>query len=345
LKGSGVISDAIWHEYPNTMNIRILQRVMTILVLVLVAACQVRGNTPALARPEAEAPDPLTTMNAAFRVAYADLRSQAIKDAGPVIIQSGESMVLIRNGVRTEAKATTPRYNVLKSVAHMPLALYVMLIHGADSSLDEAALSRLRDYRVMVVKARDSIETRELTPVQRDRQLRMFDRSMTLIDAVLSSGHATKAGLLGFTRSQKNDILANAYEAADDQITTMDRQFKIWQAEMSAEERKQLRVAVGTAHMARVGSLAMQYFAVALDEPYEGRFEEEQMKDSDFRLLVLESVFDEQGIANAVGTHLIDADIGNSFFGDSQRMHRDLLADPTEEIISKKFGKRPATPQ
>jgi hypothetical protein len=327
------------------MNIQILKRVMAILALALLAACQVHGSAPVLARPEVEATDPLTTMNAAFRVAYADLRSEAVKDAGPIIIQSGESMVLIRNGVRTEAKATTPRYNVLKSVAHLPLALYVMLIHGAGSPLDEAALSHLRDYRVMVVKARDSIEARELTPDQRDRQLRMFERSLALIDSVLSSGHATRADLLGFTRSQKNDILANAYEAADDQITTMDRQFKVWQAELTAEERKQLKVAVSTAHMARVGSLAMQYFAIALNEPYEGRFEEEQMKDSDFRLLVIESVFDEQGIANALGTHIIDADIGDSFFGDEQRMHRDLLADPTEEIIAKKFGVRPATPR
>jgi hypothetical protein len=323
------------------MNIRILKRVMPILVLALVSACQTSGSGPVRARPQLEEPDPLATMNAAFRTAYAELRSEAIRDSGPVIIQAGETMILIRNGVRTEAKATTPRYNVLKSVAHVPLALYVMLVHGADSPLDEAALGRLRDYRLLVEKGRDSIATRELTSAQHDRQLRLFDRSLTLIDTTLRDDRVTKADLLQFTRSQKDDILANAYEAADDQITTMDRQFKAWQAEMSAEERKQLRVAVGTAHMARVGSLAMQYFAVALDEPYEGRFEQEQMKDSDFRLLVLESVFDEQGIANAVGTHIIDADIGDSFFGDNQRMHRDLLADPTEEIIAKKFGVRP----
>jgi hypothetical protein len=326
------------------MNIRILQPVMILLSLALVGACQVRGGAPALARAEPEAADPLISMNAAFRAAYADLRSQAIKDAGPVIIQSGETMVLIRNGVRTEARATTPRYNVLKSVAHVPLALHVMLVHGADSPLDVASLGRLRDYRLLVEKGRDSIEARELTSAQHDRQLRMFDRSLALIDSVLQGGRVTKADLRRFTRSQKDDILVNAYEAADDQITTMDRQFKAWQAQMSAEERKQLRIAVGTAHMARVGSLAMQYFAVALDEPYEGRFEEEQIKDSDFRLLVIESVFDEQGIANALGTHIIDADIGESFFGDNQRMHRDLLADPTEEIIARKFGARPATP-
>jgi hypothetical protein len=38
-----------------------------------------------------------------------------------------------------------------------------------------------------------------------------------------------------------------------------------------------------------------------------------------------------------LGTHLVDADIGTYFFNDSQRMHRDLLADATEEIIRKKM--------
>ena len=41
-----------------------------------------------------------------------------------------------------------------------------------------------------------------------------------------------------------------------------------------------------------------------------------------------------------LGTHRVDADIGVYFFDDAQRMHRDLLADPAEQIIHKRFGKR-----
>jgi hypothetical protein len=51
----------------------------------------------------------------------------------------------------------------------------------------------------------------------------------------------------------------------------------------------------------------MQYFSVVLGEPYEGRYEEEEEKKSD---------------------------------DDAQRMHRDLPADPAEQIIRKRFGKR-----
>jgi hypothetical protein len=150
----------------------------------------------------------------------------------------------------------------------------------------------------------------------------------------------TKADLRRFTKSQRQDILINVYEAAKDQIDTMDRHMKAWLATMTSAERKRLRVAVGSAHMARVGGLAMQYFSATMGEPYEGRYEEEEIKHSDFRLLLIESVFDPQEILNVLGTHILDAEVGVYFFGDAQRMHRDLLADAAEQIIRKKFGKK-----
>ena len=203
-------------------------------------------------------------------------------------------------------------------------------------------LNRLREYRSLVIKGRNSLAGRGFGPDQLAGQFRILDRSIALIDATLGNGLVTKAELREFTRGQKEDILRNAYEAAEDQVNTMDRQFKAWQAEMTPEERKELRVAVSSVHMARVGNIAMQYFSVVLDEPFEGRFEEEEIKDGDFRLIFTESVFGESEILNAVGTHIVDADVGNSFFGDGQRMHRDLLADAAEDILRKKFGRQPA---
>jgi hypothetical protein len=99
---------------------------------------------------------------------------------------------------------------------------------------------------------------------------------------------------------------------------------------------------VGAARMPRVGNLTMQYFSVALGEPYEGRYEQESVKHNDSRLVYGESRFDEQGALKVLATHFLDADIGVHFFDDPDRMHRDLLADATEEIIRKRFGKRPA---
>jgi hypothetical protein len=313
-----------------------------VLALAFSTTAQGPRNPPTSTDSQIKPPDPLSTLNAAFRTAYADLRTQIIQETSPVIIHSGDKMVLIKDGVRTEAPSLTPRYHELKSVAHVPLALYVMLVSKADSKMDDTQLNHLREYRSLVAKGRDSIEARGFKPDERDRQLRMFDRSLFLIDSTLRNGLVTKADLRRFTQSQKEDILANAYEAAEDQITTMDRQFKAWQAGMTTEERKRLRVAVGSVHMARVGNLAMQYFSAALNEPFEGRWEEEEIKDSDFRLLFTESLFDPQEILKGLGTHLVDAAVGDYFFGDGQRMHRDLLADAAEEIIRKEFGSQPS---
>lgn len=289
--------------------------------------------------------DPLTPLNAAFRDAYTRLRTGVLAKTSPIIIQSGDMMVLLKDGVRTGAPALTRRYHELKAVVHVPLALYVMLAPVADSKLDEPQLTKLREYRELVVQARASLEGRDFRPEQQERQLRMIDRSLAFIDTMLQTETVSSATLRQFTLSQNEDIQANIYEAAEDQINTMDKQLRTWLAEMTPEERKRLRVVVGAAHMPRVGNLTMQYFSVALDEPYEGRYEEEEEKHSDFRLIYSESMFTEEDALRVLATHILDADVGVYFFNDAQRMHRDLLGDAAEDIIRKKFGKRPAATQ
>ena len=53
-----------------------------------------------------------------------------------------------------------------------------------------------------------------------------------------------------------------------------------------------------------------------MGEPYEGRYEEEEIKHSDFRLLLTESVFDPQEMLQVLGMHILDAEVGVYFFGD-----------------------------
>lgn len=327
-----------------------LNRVLRLaaVVIVLVHGWPVQAQEPPAAAtpsgPQLRPSDPLSPLNAAFRTAYAGLRNQVLAKSSPIIIQIGDKMVLLENGVRTEAPALSYRYHELKAVVHVPLALYVILSPGADAKLAEAKLNELREYRALVVQARTSVERRDFRPEQRERQLRMIDRSLAFIDTTLHTGMVSRAALRQFTLSLSDDIQANIYEAAEDQIHTMDKQLQAWRAEMTPEERERLRVVVGAAHMPRVGNLAMQYFSVALGEPYEGRYEEEE-RNSDFRLIYGESMFEEQDALRVLATHLLDADIGVYFFNDAQRMHRDLLADAAEEIICKKLGKTPAAGQ
>ncbi len=46
--------------------------------------------------------------------------------------------------------AISPRYTELKAIAHIPLALYVMLINSTDKVIATTQLDKLRDYRTLI---------------------------------------------------------------------------------------------------------------------------------------------------------------------------------------------------
>lgn len=335
----------MYHRNSMTGLNRLLPTAIVFIALIHASLLHAQQPPPPVVANDAQLKpsDPLTPLNAAFRTAYADLRKQVLAQSSPIIIQIGDRLVLFKNGARTEAPALSYRYHELKAVAHHPLALYVILVSGAGAKLDGNQLNKLREYRALVAQVRPSIDGRNFRPAQRERQLRLIDRSLAFMDTTWLTGMVSKAALLQFTQSQREDILANAYEAAEDQINTMHNQVQSWLAKMTAEERKGLRVVVGASHMPRVGNISMQYFSAALGEPYEGRYEEEEERNSDFRLVYGESMFEDEAALRVLATHLVDTEIGVYFFGDAQRMHRDLLSDAGEEIIRKKLGKTPVT--
>jgi hypothetical protein len=81
-------------------------------------------------------------------------------------------------------------------------------------------------------------------------------------------------------------------------------------------------VIVVGAHMAREGEIAMQYFEKLLGER-EG-----------LRLVFAEGLWDEASELQLLATHLLDASVGESFFGDPLRMHRDLLSDAATQVLA-----------
>ena len=292
-----------------------------------------------------EQPDPLIALNASFRSAYADLRSQLQATQTPVIIQVGDKIILFNKGMRTESMAISPRYTELKTIAHLPLALYVMLSNETNKVMTDVQLDKLRDYRTLIGSVSNALATLNFSSEQLDRQGRLIKRSLSLIDTVLSHKIISKDALHQFTLSQRDDCLANMSDAAEEQINTLDHQFKSWVKDMTPEERQHIRVVVGASHMPRIGNLAMQYFSAALAENFEGRYVEEgSSKDNSFRLIYGENVFDEEKALRLLGTHLIDADIGTNFFNDAQRIHRDLLSDAAEKIIGKKIKSKEIVP-
>jgi hypothetical protein len=278
-------------------------------------------------------------MNDAFREAYASRRAAMLATSGPVLLQLADRLVLVRDGERLEARATNARYHELKSVAHVPFALFLMLA-PVDGPIDEALVQKLAAYRVLVRRAAATIEGRFPGAAQRERQRRILDRSLSLLERAIREKHLEVGVLREFVRVQRADLLENARDAAHEQIKIMHALVGAWTARMSAAEQSRLKVVVGTVHMARPGNLAVQYFQARLGERYAGRTSDERVEVGE-RIIVAEGILDEDRSLALLGTHLVDRFAAEALFGDPLRLDRDLLSDGAEGAIRGALGRVP----
>jgi hypothetical protein len=275
----------------------------------------------AQAPPEKPA-DPLVTLNDSFRAAYRQGRAETLAHAGPVILVEGDDLVLLHDGRREAVAYMPPAYHQLKAVSHVPLALYVQLAPYGEGPLSDERLAALRRYRAQVVAARDSLAGRGFEAATLERQQKILAESLAFLDGVLDRRRADAAELTAFARKLAPLLLADAGEAARLQIDALHARTAAWRRQLGEENWKRLRVVVVGSAMPRRGNLAVQYYARLLGEPGEGR-----------RLVYAESLWDEAKARDLLGTHLLDSAIGDAFFGDDRRMHRDLLADAAAEYL------------
>ena len=146
-----------------------------LLLVALVSGCAassaLAGQSAPAASPPAQ-PEALTSPNGAFRQAYADARRRLLAGAGPRIIVSGDRIALVRNGQRADAVFGVPLYDSLKTVAHIPLAIYVTLTPG-DGAIDADRVKTLEGLRRLIPPARASLDGLGFAPpvVARQNQL------------------------------------------------------------------------------------------------------------------------------------------------------------------------------
>jgi hypothetical protein len=265
--------------------------------------------------------DPLAALNDSFRASYRQARADLLAKAGPVIVVEGDNLVLVRNGKRTEVKVVPQSYHDLKAIAHIPLAIAMILVPGSEQALTQEKEDQLRRYREVVVAAQSALNQRFQGDVLK-RQHVIVRSSLTFVDDALKRHKVAPIDLLNFTVTYEQPITVNAAEAAKAEIDGIHKQLTAWQNDLTAAEWKRLKVVVMGSQMPRRDNVAVQYFAKLLGESGEGK-----------RIIYAESLWDEQKALDLLGTHLLDTWIGSAFFGDDQRMHRDLLGDAAKEYI------------
>jgi hypothetical protein len=228
---------------------------------------------------------------------------------------SGDQFTLLREGRRIEANVGTPIYDPVKTLAHLPLAIYVTLTPG-DGAIGADRLKTLAGLRTLVPAAEASLDALKLSAATLSRQKRIAGESLAFLDEVAGQGKFARSSLLAFTRGMAPLVMQNATEATRAQLDAIHAQVSAWRHDLSPREWDRLHVVIIGPHMPREGLVVMQYFLRLLGEASEGR-----------RVVYAESQWEEPRALELLGTHLLDGDVGEAFFGDYMRMHRDLLGD------------------
>ncbi len=300
------------------------RRILGLAVLLGGLACAAVGQAPA-PPPAQTAPsaDPLTTLNDAFRAAYHRTKEANLDRSGPVILMEGDNVVLRRGGTRVEVPYTPAVYHILKSVAHVPLALDVILApHAGEATLNDAVLAELREYRGLMTSAEPSLAAQGLDPEQLERQKKILAECRGFLDSVVQARRCPRDERVAFARRMTPLVMKNVGEAARTELDALHARVNAWRREMSAEEWKALKVVILGSALPRQQNTAVQYFARLLGEPGEGP-----------RIIYAESIRDEAKALDLMATRAVDTKIGVNFFNDPARMHRDLLSDAARDYL------------
>ena len=271
------------------------------------------------------APDALDRLNAAFRDTYRSAKARQV--ARTVIVLNGDQALLLRgNATAAEAEVRPYLYHRLKSVDHVALALYLELLAMDEGSLTGPARERWAGLRALAAQARAGLGAPFAPGPVLERQQLILDRSLAVMDGLLKAGRGSRAQAAAFAAELSAPLMANVADGAALQLEALHRVVTQWRKAMPASEWDALKVVLIGAHMPREGEVNFQYFSRLLGQPKEGD-----------RIIYAEGLWDVKDALDLLATHGVDRGLGEAFFGDPERMHRDLLADAAKAWLARTF--------
>lgn len=244
-----------------------------------------------------------------------------------LIVVHGDELLLFRGADTPEVIAglRPPAYMSLRALAHVPLAIYCLLtLDAGKPSISSSTLADLTDYGRQIEACAATFDIRGFVERgQLGRPVTTVDRALAFVDAVLNRQRIDVAALDEFAASMAEDILLLVTAAGTAQLNALhERILHLKNTVLSQQDWKDLRVVVIGNHMAHKDDLFLQYFSRVLQTP----------KYTEKRLVYAEN--DDMDVAlDVLGTTLIDFRVSRAFFGDENRMHRDVLADVTKRYL------------
>jgi hypothetical protein len=253
-----------------------------------------------------------------FHASYERSRTD-LAPSDPVFVVLANDLVLFHRGQRTEWSFSPRAYQLIKMVSHVPLTIFCAL-HPVGGEPAQHSAARTDSLRAWIAQAKPELarEERELGAETMHDLRTVLDAS----DALLQRGHAR---ITPDAAKELAEVLGPVLLRLIDRATQL--QLDALHAHVEAalqglmrEELARMQVVVTGNHQARVRSLPMQYFRHRLREP----------EGVELRVTYAEAVSSEQEALALIGTKKLDREIAQAFFGDRNRMQRDLLGDAAQ---------------
>jgi hypothetical protein len=260
-------------------------------------------------------------VNDQFHKMYAQARQEAAQSAEPILIVRRDSLTLWRQGQTIVEHYLPEQSDALKVADHVGLAIFAALVHDPDHPSAER-LHELSTLRAAALAARSGLEPSALTAECKARQDKLIDTSVAFIDSVLKNKGCGAQELRDYVRTLLPLTDANIKDSAALELGALHEAVRHMRDKMSAQEWASMHVVISVSHMARAQDMRFQYFQRLLDQPAEGD-----------RVVVYEGNADDNELVKTVGTHMLDAQIGEAYFGDAWRMHRDLLSAAASQYL------------
>jgi len=270
--------------------------------------------------------DILFSLNEQFLTTYDRARNHLISITTPLIICNQDNAIIIHRGKRYEEEVIPKLYHDLKSISHIPFKIYLTVMFDSGN-LSENNYIELKQYLQDLYSLRNSIQFP--ADIQKN-QYDIIDLSIKYLRVILKTKFIDKKQLKKFCQQARILFSTNIDLAARVQLDMLDSKIRPWyQNYFNDTERKSLKVIIMGPKTARYGYLEKAYFYALLGERHEGK-----------HIIYAESIDNEQKALEILGIWLLDAKASRSFFdGDSERLHRDLLADAANVYIKRLFRK------
>jgi len=251
-----------------------------------------------------------------YAIAREAIEARLFRGDDPMIIRTGEALILLHRGRRQTRVVLTEAYHRAKAVCHVPAAVYLLLSDHAGRALTDETL---RHARALADELREeALEGEEAA---------LVDCCVELLEEVTEQGNVTLDRLSRFaseTQASMGAVIMNGTRAY---LERLDETVETWTEGWDEDTWERLLVVICAGHAPRYKESTRTYFTRLLGETHGLGAKGEE------RILYAEGASSERDAMELAATHLLNRELGRFFMKSSVALQEDVLGDAAEAVL------------